>query len=115
MNARGEKSGGRFEVIRVTGEGEEVTEGVRKGGMVKVLMEDASGKRAWGVEVTDCGLGKVLIGGKIRVRKGCEVARGVVLLGRCEVLGGRVEAMQKSWIEGRAERLKGEVDALKEE
>lgn len=53
----------------------------------------------------------VSIGAKMVLKKGCRVAHGIVLLEpeRCVVLGGKVEAWDKVWREGREERLRKEV------
>lgn len=53
----------------------------------------------------------ISIGCKIWLKKGCKVARGMVLLepGGCVVLGGKIEGLDKVWREGREQRLREEV------
>ncbi len=57
------------------------------------------------------------IGAKMLLRKGCKVSRGVVMLepGSVMVFGGRIEVLDKSWREGREERLRKEVERRPEE
>ncbi|KAI5819500.1 hypothetical protein BZA77DRAFT_376707 [Pyronema omphalodes] len=129
MGERGERMKGR-EVVRITAEEAEVEQGTqaargglgssgaaeRKQGVHKVLLQDAVGARVWGLEVkTVEKLAAVHIGGKLLLR-GCTVARGVVLLTpeTVTVLGGKEEAMSKSWKEERKEVLREEIEALRE-
>lgn len=120
---RGEMTKGR-EVVRIVEEegGSSTTSttsgmttaGAGAGGMHKLLLVDAAGTRVYGFElspVPGIGLG-MGIGAKVLL-KDVAVARGVLLLeGRTvEVLGGKVEALQKVWGEGRKERLRGAVQA----
>lgn len=116
MAGRGERaSGRRGEVIRVvadddgTGVGDAAAERERrKNAMHKLLLEDAAGRRVWAVEMERVegvmvGMG---IGGKVWIGWG-EIARGVLLLKRdaVKVLGGKVEALDTKWREGRREAL----------
>lgn len=114
---RGEMTKGR-EVIRVVPgqqEGENTfaaSDSDMKGGMHKVLLQDARGGKVWGIElerVKGVGLG-MAIGTKVLL-KAVTVARGVVLLepAGCEVLGGKVDAWEKEWRKGRKERLRSEL------
>ncbi|KAI5841291.1 hypothetical protein BZA05DRAFT_325384, partial [Tricharina praecox] len=119
MAERGEVMRGR-EVIRVvpgedntandTGSGE-ARAGTRS--MHKLLLEDAAGRRVWGFELEPVVGVKVgmNIGAKMLLR-GCTVARGVVLLtaATATVLGGKVEAMQAAWMEGRKRALREAVE-----
>jgi RecQ-mediated genome instability protein 1 len=52
------------------------------------------------------------IGCKMILRKGCKVARGMVLLetGKVVVLGGKVEVLDREWREGLEGRLREEVE-----
>jgi len=52
------------------------------------------------------------IGCKVLLRKGTEVARGLVLFEpeRTMVLGGRIEGLDKAWREGREQRLREQVE-----
>ena len=56
-------------------------------------------------------LGTLNIGEKILLREGAVVARDVIMLdpASCTVLGGKVDAWQKAWNEGRLARLKEAV------
>lgn len=57
------------------------------------------------------GVGRTAMGEKILLKAGTVVARGTVLLtpDTCVLLGGRVEAWQKVWMDGRLSRLKEAV------
>jgi len=80
--------------------------------MHKLLLEDAAGRRVWGFELEPVISIKVgmNIGAKLLLR-GCTVARGVVLLtaATATVLGGKVEALQVAWMEGRKKSLREAV------
>ena len=58
-------------------------------------------------------VGKTVIGEKILLRVGTVVARGVVLLepAQCVLLGGKVEAWHRAWVDGRLARLREAVGA----
>lgn len=124
MERKGETAKGR-EVIRVVppAEGENPitasAQGLntqrdvgRSGGPFKLLMEDAKGQRVYGLElrkVDKVGYPPVLnIGCKVILKKGVKVARGMVLLEPAAVviLGGKIEALDKSWREGREKALR---------
>lgn len=77
----------------------------------RLVLQDCKGQKLFGLElrrVERLGVGRTNIGEKILLRAGTVVARGTVLLepDRCVVLGGKVEAWQKSWLDGRLARLK---------
>ncbi|KAI5776871.1 hypothetical protein EDC01DRAFT_680631 [Geopyxis carbonaria] len=85
--------------------------------MHKVLLEDASGRRAWGVEEGRVeGVREGMNIGAKMVLKGCGVARGVVMLGpaTASVMGGRIEEAHKAWMEGRMDRVRREIEGMKE-
>ena len=115
MLERGEGTKGR-EVIRVVpGEEGESETGVGEGakGICKLLLEDAVGRRVWGLEFRPIrglvwGMG---IGSKI-VLKNVLVARGVLLLEpqTTTVVGGKIEGLHKQWMEGRKKALKEGID-----
>ncbi|RPB29464.1 hypothetical protein L211DRAFT_776074 [Terfezia boudieri ATCC MYA-4762] len=133
MAGRGEAKKGR-EVIRVLPVEEEVgtqaPEGARAAvnlgtmkatiGPHKVLMEDASGRRAWGFEIERIpGLG---IGGKMKlgaklVLKNVPVMRELVILqpSNTTVLGGGVRDWDKAWIETRKAQLEASLGIGKKE
>lgn len=111
---RGETTKGR-EVVRVvpeegnagadaTGNGE-----TKSAGPHKLLLQDAKGTKAYGLElrnVTGIDVG-LAIGAKV-ILKDVSVARGVIMLEpRCvEVLGGKVDAWDRKWREERKKVLK---------
>jgi len=105
---RGETTKGR-EIIRVV-PGEEGETGQQKSaGPHKLLLQDAQGGRAYGIEISSTegiGLG-MNIGAKIVLRD-VTIARGVLLLEpKCAtVLGGKIEELHKAWKDGRKEALK---------
>ncbi|KAI0886690.1 uncharacterized protein GGS22DRAFT_158458 [Annulohypoxylon maeteangense] len=87
-----------------------------KGATHRLVLQDCRGQKAHAMElkrVDRIGVGSLNIGEKIMVKRGAVVARGVLLLEptTCVVLGGKVEAWQKAWVEGRLARLKEAVGA----
>lgn len=132
---RGERTRGR-EVIRllpVGGAGAEggeeevvATPAARQGGDAgggpsrnathRLVLQDCKGQKVFALELTRVpriGVGSLHIGEKILLRKGTVVARGTIMLepSTCQILGGKVEAWQKAWVEGRLARLKEAVGA----
>lgn len=112
---RGEGTKGR-EIVRVAapeegdGAGGDVQGG---GGPHKLLLQDAAGRRAYGIELRaleGVGLG-MSIGCKFVLRDAV-VARGVVLLEprTTMVLGGKIDALHKAWREGRKAELKRAIE-----
>lgn len=128
--ARGEFTRGR-EVIRLGGGGENGAEEQQtqqqqtqqqglnsvnsgKNATHRLILQDCRGNKVYALElvrVPKIGIGSTQIGEKILLKKGAVVARGAVMLepATCEILGGKVEAWQKAWSEGRLARLKGAV------
>ena len=113
---RGEGTKGR-EVIRVAATDEDDGAGAsvpRGGGPHKLLLQDATGRRVYGIELKGLeGVGlKMSIGCKM-VLRGALVARGVVLLepATVTVLGGKIEELHKAWKEGRKAELKAAIVA----
>ncbi|OJD35994.1 rmi1 protein [Diplodia corticola] len=116
--ARGEGMKGR-QVVRLAdgegdGDGEERNGGGAGGGARtgphKLLLVDAAGTRVYGFElvpVPGVDVERMGIGAKLVLRNAV-VARGVVLLEprTTTCLGGKVEALDKPWREGRLARLK---------
>jgi RecQ-mediated genome instability protein 1 len=88
-------------------------------GPFKLLLADFKGVQIWGFELKrvekirypGSGAGSMSIGCKILLRKGCKVARGMVLLepGTTVVLGGKIEGLDKKWREGREKSLREAV------
>ncbi|ROW00223.1 hypothetical protein VSDG_03479 [Cytospora chrysosperma] len=80
----------------------------------RLVLQDCKGQKVFAVElvrVPRIGVGTLNIGEKILLKRGTVVARGTVLLepGSCHILGGKVEAWQKAWLEGRLARLRDTV------
>ncbi|ROV90792.1 hypothetical protein VMCG_09381 [Cytospora schulzeri] len=88
--------------------------GPNKNATHRLVLQDCKGQKVFAVELTRIpriAIGTLNIGEKILLRKGTVVARGTVLLepGTCHFLGGKVEAWQKAWLEGRLARLRETV------
>jgi RecQ-mediated genome instability protein 1 len=82
----------------------------------KLLVQDSKGQTAQAIElrrVDRLAVGKTFIGEKMLLRAGTVVARGVVLLdpAQCVVLGGKVDAWHRAWVDGRLARLREAVGA----
>ncbi|KAK4111577.1 hypothetical protein N656DRAFT_755022 [Canariomyces notabilis] len=109
---RGEGTRGR-EVIRLP-EQRQQRQGQSAGGKNsthKLVVQDCKGQKAYALElkrVDRIAVGKTSIGEKILLKAGTTVARGVLMLepGQCVVLGGKVEAWHRAWVDGRLARLK---------
>ncbi|ROT35886.1 hypothetical protein SODALDRAFT_328275 [Sodiomyces alkalinus F11] len=81
----------------------------------RLVLQDHAGRTAYAIElkrVDRIGVGVTGIGEKMMLRSGTAVARGVVLLepDNCVVLGGKIDAWQKPWLEGRLKRLREAVE-----
>jgi len=87
-----------------------------KEGSYKLLMQDCKGQRVYGFELMRVGgIGYppgMKIGCKILLKRGSQVARGMVLLepDKVKMLGGKIDALDKAWREGREQRLRDLVD-----
>ncbi|KAK6216094.1 hypothetical protein LQW54_003870 [Pestalotiopsis sp. IQ-011] len=137
--ARGEQTRGR-EVIRLPTAGEEddvegsvssaATQVIPSGPNVRggsaaaapknsthrLVLQDCKGQKVYGLElkrIDRIGVGTLNIGEKILLKKGTIVARGTLLLepSSCTILGGKVDAWQKAWLDGRLARLRETVGA----
>ena len=113
---RGEGTRGR-EIIRVAAAEDDDAAGAtvqKGGGPHKLLLQDAAGRRVYGIELKGLeGVGVGMsIGCKV-VLKNALVARGVVLLepATTVVLGGKMEELHKAWKEGRKAELKAAIEA----
>lgn len=89
---------------------------VPKNSTHRLVLQDCRGQKVYGLElkrIERIGVGVMNIGEKILLRKGAVVARGIVMLDPtlCTILGGKVEAWQKAWIDGRLARLREAVGA----
>ncbi|KAK0649445.1 hypothetical protein B0T16DRAFT_372504 [Cercophora newfieldiana] len=123
---RGEQTRGR-EVVRIAeregeGEGEGGQNGGGNGGgnqngsaaakaTHKLVLQDCKGEKVIGIElkrVEQIAIGKTNIGEKMMLKRDAKIARGVVLLEPtyCHVLGGKVDAWHKVWLDGRLAKLK---------
>ncbi|KAF9872824.1 RecQ mediated genome instability protein Rmi1 [Colletotrichum karsti] len=126
--ARGEQTTGR-RVIRVApAEDDNVHDNVdegtsgraqpqaqqRKNATHRLVLQDCKGQKVYAIElrrVEKIGIGKTSAGEKIVLKAGTVLARGTVLLEpeRCVMLGGKIDAWQKAWVEGRIARLKNAI------
>ncbi|KAF4989404.1 hypothetical protein FGRMN_9129 [Fusarium graminum] len=133
--ARGETTRGR-EVVRVTAEDDDdnVVEGqtqtqtqrttggrntagpkpAGKNATHRLVLQDCKGTKLYALELhrlDTIGIGKTQIGEKILLKAGTVLARGMILLepDKCIILGGKIEAWQKMWADGRLAKLKEEI------
>ena len=77
-------------------------------GPFKLLLQDSRGLKVYAFDLNGVrGLGTNMSMGTKLVIKNCDVRRGVIMLepGEVQVLGGKIEALDKVWKEGRKERL----------
>lgn len=77
----------------------------------RLLLQDCRGQKVYGLElvrIPEIAVGMLPIGAKILLKKGTVVARGAILLepDNCQMLGGKIEAWQRSWLDGRLARLR---------
>ncbi|KAI8962121.1 hypothetical protein F5Y11DRAFT_323896 [Daldinia sp. FL1419] len=82
----------------------------------KLVLQDCKGQKVHGLElkrIERIGIGSLNIGEKMILKRGATVARGTILLEptTCAVLGGKVEAWHRAWMDGRLARLKEAVGA----
>ncbi|KAF6828558.1 RecQ mediated genome instability protein Rmi1 [Colletotrichum plurivorum] len=124
--ARGEQTTGR-RVVRLAAEEAEydnVDDGdaprprrqQKRNATHRLVLQDFKGNKVYAVElrrIEKIGVGSTNIGEKVVLKGGTVIARGTVLLEpeRYVVLGGKVEAWQKAWVEGRMARLQEAVGA----
>lgn len=98
----------------------EASAGGAKNATHRLVLQDPKGQKVYGLEVSrvsDIAVGTLNIGAKILVKKGTTVARGILLLDpqNVQVLGGKIEAWHKAWLDGRLARLKDAVMAGSQE
>lgn len=113
---RGEGTKGR-EIIRVPPSEDNAESNAalnRGGGPHKLLLQDVKGIRAYGIElkgIEGVGLG-MSIGTKM-VLKNVIMARGIILLepATTTMLGGKIEALHKTWKDNRKAELKAAIEA----
>lgn len=89
---------------------------VGKNATHRLTVQDYKGRRLHALElrrIDGIGIGKTSIGEKILIKAGTVIARGNILLtaDNCTLLGGKVDAWHKAWVEGRLGRLKEAVGA----
>lgn len=77
----------------------------------RLLLQDCKGQRVYALELVrmpEITIGSLHMGAKILLKKGTVVARGTILLEpqTCQMLGGKVEAWHKTWLDGRLARLR---------
>ncbi|KAE8154007.1 hypothetical protein BDV25DRAFT_136376 [Aspergillus avenaceus] len=85
----------------------------------RLIVQDAAGTRAVAIElkaINGVALGKLAIGAKMLLRN-ATVARGMVLLTpECvTLLGGKIDALDQTWREGRKERLLARITEMQTE
>ncbi|WYZ34103.1 hypothetical protein EsH8_I_000379 [Colletotrichum jinshuiense] len=88
----------------------------RRNATHRLVLQDCRGQKIYAMElrrIDKIGIGSTHIGEKVMLKSGTVIARGTVLLGpdKCVMLGGKIDAWQKAWIEGRMARLKEAVEA----
>ncbi|KAH9880012.1 hypothetical protein J1614_002037 [Plenodomus biglobosus] len=108
---RGEMTKGR-EIVRVV---EQENEGsseaavpIQSKGPFKLLLQDAKGLKIYAFDLRGIdGLNTSMTMGAKLTLKNVDVRRGVVMLepGNVQVLGGKLDALDKAWKESRKERL----------
>ncbi|KAM0284165.1 hypothetical protein ACHAQH_002155 [Verticillium albo-atrum] len=80
----------------------------------RLVLQDCRGQNVYAMELTridKIGVGVTAIGEKMVIKRGTRVARGTLLLTpeNCVLLGGKIEAWQRPWVEGRLKRLRETV------
>lgn len=129
---RGEAIRGR-EIVRTVSVGEDAEAAENNGtgatqagnanassgsGPHRLILQDAAGTKAVAIEMQrmeGITLDKLSIGAKLLLRR-VTVARGMILLdsGCATLLGGKIDAMDKTWRDGRKARLLERIDAMRE-
>ncbi|EFQ27500.1 RecQ mediated genome instability protein Rmi1 [Colletotrichum graminicola] len=92
----------------------------RRNATHRLVLQDHKGQKVYAMElrrIERISIGSTNIGEKVMLKKGTVIARGTVLLepGKCILLGGRIDAWQKAWVEGRMARLKQAVEGGREQ
>ena len=92
---------------------------IKSSGPFKLLLQDLKGLRVYAFEqkrvekigLPAAGSGGMNIGCKVLLKKGTKVARGMVLLEPIStvILGGKIEAWDKSWRDGREKSLRNTI------
>ncbi|KAH7154920.1 hypothetical protein B0J13DRAFT_212849 [Dactylonectria estremocensis] len=135
---RGETTRGR-EVVRITGDDNDnengesspqtqpqtqrpatrtpTATGIRPAGKTathRLVLQDCKGAKVYALElkrIDSIGVGKTQMGEKMLLKTGTVIARGTVLLepDKCVLLGGKIDAWQRAWMDGRLARLREAV------
>lgn len=108
---RGETTKGR-EIVRVVEQENEGTPEAatptHSNGPFKLLLQDAKGLKIYALDLRGIeGLNTSMSMGVKLILRNVDVRRAVVMLepGNVQIMGGRLEALDKAWKEGRKERL----------
>jgi RecQ-mediated genome instability protein 1 len=119
-NERGETTKGR-QIVRVVEQESEATAEaaapVQSKGPFKLLLQDAKALKIYAMDLRGIdGLNTSMTMGVKLVLRDVDVRRGVIMLepGNVQVLGGKLEALDKAWKEGRKERLKAAANSLRQ-
>jgi RecQ-mediated genome instability protein 1 len=115
---RGEMTKGR-EIVRVVEQENEGTAEaaapIQSKGPFKLLLQDAKGLKIYAMDLRGIdGLNTSMAMGIKLLLRNVDVRRGVAMLEtvNVQVVGGKLEALDKAWKEGRKERLIGAVKSL---
>ncbi|EOA89854.1 uncharacterized protein SETTUDRAFT_167588 [Exserohilum turcica Et28A] len=114
---RGEMTKGR-EIVRVVEQenetAAEAAAAVQSKGPFKLLLQDAKALKIYALDLRGIdGLNTNMTMGLKLLLKNTDVRRGVAMLepGNVQILGGKLEALDKAWKEGRKERLKAAANS----
>jgi len=116
---RGETTKGR-EIVRVVeneNDGTTVAPAVQSKGPFKLLLQDAKGVKVYALDLRGIdGINTSMTMGAKLVMRNVDVRRAVFMLepGGVQVLGGKIEALDKAWKDGRKERLVNAAKAVDE-
>lgn len=85
--------------------------GMPKSAAHRLVLQDCRGQKVYALELIrmpEIAIGTLHIGAKVLLRRDTIVARGSILLEpkTCLILGGKVEAWQKAWVDCHIARLK---------
>ncbi|KAJ4348400.1 uncharacterized protein N0V89_009774 [Didymosphaeria variabile] len=111
---RGETTKGR-EIVRVVedeNEGGTVAPAVHSKGPFKLLLQDAKGAQIYAVDLRGIeGINTSMAMGTKLLLRNTDIRRAVAMLepGNVQVLGGKIDALDKVWRDGRKERLMNAV------
>jgi RecQ-mediated genome instability protein 1 len=106
---RGEMTKGR-EIVRVVEQANDDSTAapIQSKGPFKLLLQDAQGVKVYALDVRGIdGLNTSMTMGVKLALRNIDVRRGVIMLepGSVQILGGKLEALDKAWKEGRKDRL----------